>query len=232
VEAAIAAGVLLPEQADALRRRGPVIGEKPKLYEVHIEGGYKEGYEPSSSSPPPMMMLDDEAVWSNITPVSATIIPGNRSRDGSHTSSAPVPNSQTIPNSTATGGRSRFGWFREHRPDPAATPSPSILPLTASPPPSSLLPTTTLPDGVPSSPDADVLQLTVLIAMPTASPRGRNSTTGFYSRVKEASGDEEEEIPQVVFGTTEVIWDAGADWKPGEPSDTNEPKPNESGSGR
>ncbi|KAF9519694.1 hypothetical protein BS47DRAFT_1336789, partial [Hydnum rufescens UP504] len=48
VEAAIAAGVLLPEQVDALRRRGPPIGEKPKMFEVHIDGRHKEGYEPSS----------------------------------------------------------------------------------------------------------------------------------------------------------------------------------------
>jgi len=229
VEAAIAAGVILPEQADALRRRGPAIGEKPKLYEVHIEGGYKEGYEPSSSSPPPPMMLDDQEVWSNITPVSATIIPGNRSRNGSHTSSAPVSNT---PYSTAANGRNQRSWFR-HWPEPATT----ILPMTTSPP-SLPLPTTTIPDGIPpplpppppppahmsNSSNGDVLQLTVLIAMPTANPQGRNSTTGFYSRSKESSGDEEEEIPQVVFGTTEVGWDAGADWKPDEARDTNEPR--------
>ncbi len=60
VEAAIAAGVLLPEQVDALRRRGPILGEKPKLYEVHIEGGHKEGYEPSSP------VIFDHEDWSNI----------------------------------------------------------------------------------------------------------------------------------------------------------------------
>lgn len=54
VEAAIAAGVLLPEQVDALRRRGPALGERPTLWEVRIgKGGanaavggiHKPGYE-------------------------------------------------------------------------------------------------------------------------------------------------------------------------------------------
>ena len=63
VEAAIAAGVLLPEQVDALRRRGPPIGEKPKIFEVHIDGRHKEGYEPSST-PVGLENVQDE--WSNI----------------------------------------------------------------------------------------------------------------------------------------------------------------------
>ncbi len=66
--------------------------------------------------------------------------------------------------------------------------------------------------------------------MPSASARARNGT-GFYYKGKDAGGDEDEEIPEVVFGTTEVRWDGGADWKPDEP-DNNEPKPNESGSGQ
>lgn len=64
VEAAIAAGVLLPEQVEALRRRGPAIGEKPKLWEVYIDGGHKTGYEDSGSA----SRNDDKAAddWSGI----------------------------------------------------------------------------------------------------------------------------------------------------------------------
>lgn len=39
MEAAIAAGVLLPEQVEALRRRGPTLGEKPTIWEVRIGKG-------------------------------------------------------------------------------------------------------------------------------------------------------------------------------------------------
>lgn len=39
IEAAIAAGVLLPEQVEALRRRGPAVGERPTMWEVRIGKG-------------------------------------------------------------------------------------------------------------------------------------------------------------------------------------------------
>ncbi|KAF8340555.1 uncharacterized protein EI90DRAFT_3117074 [Cantharellus anzutake] len=219
VEAAIAAGVLLPEQVDALRRRAPVIGEKPKLHEVRIDGGYKEDYEPSSSA-----TRDED--WSNIMPVSAAIIPGNKSQSRPNN---PVP--LVDPRATAASPRntrSRFRWFRH-----SASHSPSILPMTAPPPPASSIPmadgTLTPPaQPTPAQPSSDdVLQLTVLIAMPNVNVRARRRESS-HSKGKEASNDEEEEIPEVVFGTTEVRWNAGADWKPDLPDGPSEPKSEES----
>ena len=75
------------------------------------------------------------------------------------------------------------------------------------------------------------MQLTVLIAMPNASQSryspSMNATPPLQgdrtiSPVGSEKGKEhidvddedEEEIPEVVFGITEVLWDAGADWQP------------------
>lgn len=73
VEAAIAAGVLLPEQVEALRRRGPTIGERPTLWEVRIgkggangavDGIHKPGYEyPASTAEGTGEVPDD---WANV----------------------------------------------------------------------------------------------------------------------------------------------------------------------
>lgn len=89
--------------------------------------------------------------------------------------------------------------------------------------------------GAPSTPAPeaqDKLQLTVLISMPnanqrrylpsmsaspsqgdrTASPVG--SEKGKEHINMEDEDEDEEEIPEVVFGITEALWDAGADWQP------------------
>lgn len=74
VEAAIAAGVLLPEQVEALRRRGPAVGERPTMWEVRIgKGGAnaavggvaeKSGYEyPTSGADRDDLSADD---WANV----------------------------------------------------------------------------------------------------------------------------------------------------------------------
>lgn len=89
--------------------------------------------------------------------------------------------------------------------------------------------------GASSTPNAEVqdkLQLTVLIAMPNADQRRYSpamsanptlqgdraispdgSEKGREQRT-DADDEDEEEIPEVVFGITEVLWDAGADWQP------------------
>lgn len=74
VEAAIAAGVLLPEQVEALRRRGPTIGERPTIWEVRIgKGGHgadgssqKSGYEYPMSRTDKDETSEDSDDWANV----------------------------------------------------------------------------------------------------------------------------------------------------------------------
>lgn len=90
----------------------------------------------------------------------------------------------------------------------------------------------------PGAENLDKLQLTVLIAMPNANTRryqpsmsiagdatdtppadrSIESEKGKQSRIVagdvDDDDDEEDEIPEVVFGITEVLWDAGVDWTP------------------
>jgi len=91
--------------------------------------------------------------------------------------------------------------------------------------------------GAPSTPAPeaqDKLQLTVLISMPNANQRrylpsmsatspshGDRTASPVGSEKGKEQGidmededEDEEEIPEVVFGITEVLWDAGADWQP------------------
>jgi len=218
VEAAIAAGVLLPEQVDALRRRGPPIGEKPKMFEVQIDGRHKEGYEPSS---PALQNPPDE--WSNIMPVSAAIIPGDKSKGP-----APIPVPAPQQYSARPLNARRPFWFLRA---PDITPTP-ILPVhnpvssPSSSPPISRAPQQ---NGSSSSDSADdMLQLTVLIAMPNAqapqyqsrqtsmSSEGLESAKGKGTSVSDHGEVEEEEIPEVVFGVTEVRWEGGANWTAGD----------------
>ncbi|KAF8322706.1 hypothetical protein DL93DRAFT_1052197 [Clavulina sp. PMI_390] len=122
-------------------------------------------------------------------------------------------------------------------------PPPDRLPATSGQPegePSNLGTT----PSTPTREALDKLQLTVLITMPNSSNRHYHpsmsqaddtSSIDFDDDKKPAvaphaprgpeistidaddDDDEEEEIPEVVFGITEVLWDAGLDWKPQPP---------------
>jgi hypothetical protein len=118
----------------------------------------------------------------------------------------------------------------------APPPSPDSLPSPTGNPDAT--PTTVdsgAAPGASSTPNAEIqdkLQLTVLIAMPNADQRryspymsanppsrgDRAISPGGSEKGKEQGADtddeDEEEIPEVVFGITEVLWDAGADWQP------------------
>lgn len=282
VEAAIAAGVLLPEQVEALRRRGPNLGERPTLWEVRIgkgganaavDGIAKSGYEQSISISD-KTQDDDWAyvmVGRRVTfglrsltpffakPISAAIIPASLKKSSESSPPAPIP----VPYSTEDEDllRSRRPrWLRLGRNNNSG----SLLPMTAPPPPPETLPPATgnteaspITAGTPGlAPTAlgaenlDKLQLTVLIAMPNANvPRYQPSMSHASAtadiqlgdrtispveieKIKEANAavevadddDEEDEIPEVVFGITEVLWDAGTDWKPrvGKADDSDE----------
>lgn len=120
-------------------------------------------------------------------------------------------------------------------PPPDSLPSASGNPETSSIAPGS---TTGNTPTTPSGENLDKLQLTVLIAMPNANvrryqpsmshaadstgtppgdrPISPDSEKGKESRAVtgDDDDDEEDEIPEVVFGITEVLWDAGVDWTP------------------
>jgi len=113
---------------------------------------------------------------------------------------------------------------------PSPTGNPDENPTTSDPPAASGAPSTPAPEA------QDKLQLTVLISMPNANQRryspsmsatspsqGDRTASPIGSEKGKEQGidmedededEDEEEIPEVVFGITEVLWDAGADWQP------------------
>jgi len=173
---------------------------------------------------------DEGDDWANVMPVSATIIPASKR----NATPAPIPVTQAA-GSPATSSR-RPLW-------PRRSPAGSVLPTSASTP--------SITPADPQSPlsplsrressaavvaeTQDKLQLTVLIAMPNANaPRYKPSdsssnlpeiTEDVADKGKRFSvnsyDDDEEEIPEVVFGLTEVLWEAGPDWIPSSTEATN-----------
>ena len=113
----------------------------------------------------------------------------------------PVTPAAPSPQFSAQPAHPRRAFWFLRGPDPTPTP---ILPVVAPPPPP------------PASSADDKLQLTFLIAMPN--PNTRTHTVEEKAEKDKGAHDEEEEedIPEVVFGVTEVQWEGGADWKPEE----------------
>lgn len=62
------------------------------------------------------------------------------------------------------------------------------------------------------------MQLTVLIAMPNRHARATTAPSSLKGKERHSAADldyeEEGDIPEVVFGVTEVPWSGGAEWKP------------------
>jgi len=48
-------------------------------------------------------------------------------------------------------------------------------------------------------------------ASPVGSEKGKKQGIDMEDEYED---EDEEEVPEVVFGITEVLWDAGADWQP------------------
>lgn len=69
----------MPEQVEAIRRRGPVLGERPNLWEVRIakDQGAKDGYEPGSGEGVSKNLESDN--WANVM-VQFPLAPSTRFR--------------------------------------------------------------------------------------------------------------------------------------------------------
>ncbi|CAE6416900.1 unnamed protein product [Rhizoctonia solani] len=218
VEEAIAAGVLLPGQGDvgmgpggnigAFRRS---IGEKPKMWEVWIDGSIGSDKYPLASGE-----------WSKIQPVAATQI-SEVSR-----STAALPKIELIqqeaPAQTALLGRLRFhSIFRRDRRQTRA--APSINPTPSSPE----VPLPTLRYGISapregaqadttgtSSDENRSVQIAVFIAMPdssrpryvpgaSSSPVDENGVKGKQrSHELPSTSTDEHEIPDVCLGISQA----------------------------
>ncbi|KZO97004.1 hypothetical protein CALVIDRAFT_563229 [Calocera viscosa TUFC12733] len=169
VEAAIAAGVLLPGSLNTGRgdRR---FQEKPKLWEVWMDE------EKAAKG-------TDGAAWGDIMPISAQVL--------TRSSASPL----TVPLPPPPRTRSLLSHLPFRRPSPP----PPLLPFYPPPPPADP-PTPGGPDNV---------QVTVLIAMPSLS-RGSDDGSSADRDLKgkgraQGAEDEDEELPEVCFGTTEVV---------------------------
>lgn len=150
------------------------------------------------------------------------IIPGKTS---SHISEAPAPAVPQFQRFSARPANPRRALWWLRGPDTNPTQLSPILPITAPPPPppeqnyqSQYTPPFTNPANTNSNTNTDdKLQLTVLIAMPNRNARASTSPSSIKGKERDSAAldDEEEgEIPEVVFGVTEVPWIGGAEWIP------------------
>jgi hypothetical protein len=128
--------------------------------------------------------------WKDMLPVSAAILPG----DDTPAKQASAKDAQTPP-------RRLFGLL----PPRAPSLSQSSTPVDAANKPS---------NAEEASPESqDLLEVTVLIAMPNPQRPVHPPDGSSYTAKGKERQDGEEELPEVAFGVVEMPWKAGIEWK-------------------
>ncbi|TDL22118.1 hypothetical protein BD410DRAFT_788805 [Rickenella mellea] len=179
VEEALAQGIYLPNAHG--RRRD--FGEKPILWDAHLSGGRES--------------------WGNMKPVSAKII--SEKHTGSGRPLFDELGQYTGDSNSDAPESSRRGIARVLR-NPFSRSRPSSSPST---PP--IAETTLFPSTHPEEQtELAKLQVSVLIAMPSPShpfhASSASSAMSLKGKERSMSCDEDEEVPDVVFGVAHVPW--------------------------
>jgi len=211
IEEAIAAGVLIPGSLDdgpagAMGRRRRDFGEKPKLWEVWVDenGQMHEGSSDDEYN------MKGEGKWEDILPVSATILSSSKSTPTSG------DGDQTHENAGEPQSRRRVilnRMFSNRRPMAPPPPAPAPQPQ----PQRNEIGDETNDHTDGSSPgkerpkEEDILQVSVLISMPNPNARRMQGCDSSDTSLKGKGrgpgfedADGEGDLPDVVFGVTEV----------------------------